>query len=69
LGRVAISRHGNARASAHYTWNSPTQLPTGGVVVGMWDAHVEFSKLPNLWLYTWHRDWGVATKPQISNFY
>lgn len=69
MGRVAISRHGNARASGHYTWNSAAQIPAGGVIVGMWDAHVEFSRLPNLWQYTWHRDWGKSTTPRITNFY
>jgi prepilin-type N-terminal cleavage/methylation domain-containing protein len=66
MGRLAISRHGNVSSSSHYSWTSATQMPAGGVVVGMWDAHAEFSKLPNLWQYTWHRDWGVATRPQIG---
>jgi prepilin-type N-terminal cleavage/methylation domain-containing protein len=66
MGRVAISRHGNARASGHYNWTSANQIPAGGVVVGMADGHVEFSKLPNLWQYKWHRNWGPAS---ISQFY
>ena len=66
MGRSAISRHGNASASRHYNWTSPAQVPAGGIVVGMFDGHVEFSKLPGLWQYKWHRDWGVATKPSIG---
>jgi prepilin-type N-terminal cleavage/methylation domain-containing protein len=66
LGRVAISRHGNASASRHYNWTSAAQNPSGGVVVGMYDGHVEFSKLPNLWQYKWHRDWKQGV---ISQFY
>jgi prepilin-type N-terminal cleavage/methylation domain-containing protein len=66
MGRLALSRHGNVSSSSHYRWTSAAQLPSGGVVVGMWDAHAEFSKLPNLWQYTWHRDWGATTRPQIG---
>jgi prepilin-type N-terminal cleavage/methylation domain-containing protein len=48
MGRFALSRHGNASASRHYNWTSPAQVPAGGIVLGMFDAHVEFSKLPHL---------------------
>jgi hypothetical protein len=66
MGRLAISRHGTARASGKYVWNTAAQMPAGSVVVGMADGHVEASKLPGLWLYTWHRDWGTTTRPQIG---
>jgi prepilin-type N-terminal cleavage/methylation domain-containing protein len=60
LGRVAISRHGNAKSSTHYSWTATTQNPVGGVVLGLTDGHVEYSKLRNLWQYKWHRNWGSA---------
>ena len=68
MGRTAISRHGNASASRHYNWTSATQVPAGGIVVGMFDGHVEFSKLPGLWQYKWHRDWGTTVRPTIGPF-
>jgi hypothetical protein len=66
MGRVAISRHGNASASSHYNWTTANQVPAGAVVVGMADGHAEVSKLPNLWQLKWHRDWGVVTPPKIG---
>jgi prepilin-type N-terminal cleavage/methylation domain-containing protein/prepilin-type processing-associated H-X9-DG protein len=60
MGRVAISRHGNAVAGRHYNWTAATQIPTGAVNVGLFDGHVELSKLPNLWNYAWHRSWGTG---------
>jgi len=66
MGRLAISRHGNAVAGKHYQWTSATAMPVGSINVGMFDGHVETSKLPNLWYYKWHRDWGVATPVQIG---
>ncbi len=69
MARIAISRHGNATAGAHYSWTTATQIPAGSVNIGLFDGHVESSKLPNLWQYTWHRNWGVATKPAVGTPY
>jgi prepilin-type N-terminal cleavage/methylation domain-containing protein len=66
MGRLAISRHGNARSSGKYTWNTATQVPVGSIVLGMADGHVESSRLPGLWQYTWHHNWGSTTRPQIG---
>ncbi len=66
LGRFAISRHGNAATGKHYSWTVATQLPTGAVNVGCYDGHVELSKLPNLWSFYWHRDWGKNVKPAVG---
>jgi prepilin-type N-terminal cleavage/methylation domain-containing protein/prepilin-type processing-associated H-X9-DG protein len=66
IARVCIARHGNASAGTHYTWGSATQMPVGGVNIGMYDGHVETSKLPNLWNYTWHRNWGVTPNPTVQ---
>jgi prepilin-type N-terminal cleavage/methylation domain-containing protein/prepilin-type processing-associated H-X9-DG protein len=66
MGRYAISRHGNAITGKHYNWLSAGQNPAGSVNVGFFDGHAEGSKLPNLWNYTWHRDWGQPTPPVIG---
>jgi prepilin-type N-terminal cleavage/methylation domain-containing protein len=58
MGRFAISRHGNSSPSAQNTWTSANQTPPGGVILGLYDGHAEFSKLPNLWNYNWHVNWG-----------
>jgi prepilin-type N-terminal cleavage/methylation domain-containing protein len=67
MGRVAISRHGNASSSGQYNWTTANQVPAGSVVVGMTDGHAEVSKLPNLWQYKWHKDWGVTTPISIGS--
>jgi prepilin-type N-terminal cleavage/methylation domain-containing protein len=66
MGRLALSRHGNAAAGKHYTWTSASQIPAGAIDVGLFDGHVELSRLPGLWNYTWHRDWGKTTPVQIG---
>lgn len=66
MGRYAIARHGNAITGKHYTWRLSTQRPAGAVNVGCFDGHVESSKLPNLWAYTWHRDWGAITRAAVA---
>jgi prepilin-type N-terminal cleavage/methylation domain-containing protein len=57
MGRLTLSRHGNAVASNHNYWTSATAVPAGAINVGLFDGHVELSKLPNLWNYTWHAQW------------
>jgi hypothetical protein len=66
MGRVAISPHGNTNSSAHYQWTVASQIPAGAVVVGMVDGHVEISKLPNLWTYTWRVNWGSSMNVLIG---
>lgn len=59
MGRVAIQRHGGVVAASHnYQSNWNTSPPNGGVNVAAFDGHAELSKLPNLWSYNWHRNWG-----------
>ncbi|HXF10189.1 MAG TPA: prepilin-type N-terminal cleavage/methylation domain-containing protein [Desulfuromonadaceae bacterium] len=66
MGRLTISRHGGANPGKHYKWTQPTEMPLGTVNVGLFDGHVESAKLPSLWYYKWHRDWGVATPIAIG---
>jgi prepilin-type N-terminal cleavage/methylation domain-containing protein len=65
IGRIAISRHGSAVPSKHYQWINATDVPVGTVNVGLFDGHAEASKLPGLWQYKWHRDWGKGAAPSI----
>jgi prepilin-type N-terminal cleavage/methylation domain-containing protein len=58
MGRITILRHGGRPATGPTTISTPSALPKrGGIMVGLGDGHAEFSKLPNLWNYYWHRDW------------
>jgi prepilin-type N-terminal cleavage/methylation domain-containing protein/prepilin-type processing-associated H-X9-DG protein len=67
MGRVAIQRHGGvAAASRSYKANWNTSPPNGAVNVAAFDGHAEFSKLPNLWSYNWHRNWGQKLTVSIG---
>jgi len=58
MGRFTILRHGGKTLAGSVKISSAAQLPPrGGVVVGVADGHAEFSTLPNLWSYNWHRSW------------
>ncbi|HEU5396647.1 MAG TPA: prepilin-type N-terminal cleavage/methylation domain-containing protein [Verrucomicrobiae bacterium] len=59
MDRITILRHGARPAATHYRITTSVQLPRrGGINISLADGHAEFSNLPNLWTYTWHRDWG-----------
>ena len=62
MSRACVARHACNPNSAN-TWTSATQVPVGAVNVALFDGHVELSKLPNLWNYYWHFNWGVAPNP------
>jgi prepilin-type N-terminal cleavage/methylation domain-containing protein/prepilin-type processing-associated H-X9-DG protein len=67
MGRMAIQRHGGiASVSRNDTTSWSTAPPGGAVNVGLYDGHVELSKLPNLWQYTWHVNWGQKFAPTIG---
>jgi prepilin-type N-terminal cleavage/methylation domain-containing protein/prepilin-type processing-associated H-X9-DG protein len=67
MGRVAVQRHGSITTASHgYTANWNTSPPSGSVNVALIDGHAEASRLPNLWLYTWHADWGQRLTPAIG---
>jgi prepilin-type N-terminal cleavage/methylation domain-containing protein len=68
MGRMAVQRHGgitSASRSDTASWN--TSPPPGAINVGLYDGHVELSKLPNLWLYAWHANWGQKFSPTIGS--
>jgi prepilin-type N-terminal cleavage/methylation domain-containing protein/prepilin-type processing-associated H-X9-DG protein len=58
---VTIARHGIAPNSANSDVDTDNPLP-GSVNVGLFDGHVESSKLDHLWLYTWNADYSVPAK-------
>jgi hypothetical protein len=62
MGRITLQRHGfNAgAASRSYTASWTTTSPAGGVDLALADGHAEYSKLPNLYNYYWHRNWNQA---------
>jgi len=56
MSRTCVARHA-CKPSAGNRWQTPSQNPKGGVNIGLFDGHVELSRLPNLWSYTWHANW------------
>ena len=67
MGRLAVARHSSVVAARNYKANWTSSPPGGAVNVGMSDGHVELSKLPNLWTYSWHRTWGQPNVPAIGS--
>jgi len=54
IRRIVIARHGSGGPSA-----APRNLPPGrplpgGILIGFFDGHAEYSKLERLWEHTWH---------------
>jgi prepilin-type N-terminal cleavage/methylation domain-containing protein len=69
MGRMTIARHGGAAPQAaprKYPANWNTSPPNSGVDLAAYDGHVELAKLPHLWTYTWHNNWGQTIKPAIG---
>jgi prepilin-type N-terminal cleavage/methylation domain-containing protein len=64
MGRIAVQRHAAGLVSHNYPGNWKNSPPNGAVNVGTIDGHAELSKLPNLWNFTWHRNWGQ--NPTVS---
>ena len=58
---MTIARHGVAPSRADSDVNTDNPLP-GSISVGLFDGHVESSKLDNLWLYTWNANYSVPAK-------
>jgi prepilin-type N-terminal cleavage/methylation domain-containing protein len=62
MGRFTIQRHGfnPGAANRNQTANWNTSPPNGGVSLGFVDGHAEYSRLPNLYNYYWHRNWNPS---------
>jgi prepilin-type N-terminal cleavage/methylation domain-containing protein/prepilin-type processing-associated H-X9-DG protein len=58
---VTIARHGVAPSSGYSDVDIDNPLP-GSVNMGLFDGHVESSKLDNLWLYTWNANYSAPAK-------
>jgi len=68
MGRFTILRHGGSTLQTARIISSSLQLPKqGGIVVSMADGHAEYSTLPNLWSYNWHRGWGKKVRVQMGS--
>lgn len=68
MARFTILRHGGKTAQGPITISSSSQLPPrGGIVLGLGDGHAEFSTLPNLWNYNWHRSWGTTLTVRMGS--
>jgi len=66
IGRMAIPRHGAGPPGGvprNYIALWSKNPPRGAVNVGLYDGHVDFCKLPDLWFYNWHNQWGQTLKP------
>lgn len=67
MGRIAIQRHsGGPTASRSYTASWINSPPPGAVNITAFDGHAELAKLPTLWTFNWHRDWGKKFTPKIG---
>jgi prepilin-type N-terminal cleavage/methylation domain-containing protein len=66
MGRIAIQRHAIKTASRRDLASWKSAPPAGGVNLGLYDGHSEFSHLPNLWNYNWHAQWGLLKRPLIG---
>jgi prepilin-type N-terminal cleavage/methylation domain-containing protein/prepilin-type processing-associated H-X9-DG protein len=62
MGRMTIQRHGGRTATSisTYTANWNISPPPGSVNIGLFDGHVENTRLPDLWSYAWHKNWGKS---------
>lgn len=68
MGRMAVQRHGGITPFARNDTTSWSVAPPDGTAnVGLYDGHVEPSKLPNLWNYAWHVDWEKKFAPTIGS--
>lgn len=61
MNRLTIQRHRDKPAAAAPKSGSvPPGTPLagkGGICLGFYDGHVEYSKLDGLWGYYWHKNW------------
>jgi len=56
-------RHGGRTAGSSVPYAASQPLPSGGINMGLADGHGEYSKLNNLWNYSWHLNW-ITPPPQ-----
>jgi prepilin-type N-terminal cleavage/methylation domain-containing protein/prepilin-type processing-associated H-X9-DG protein len=69
MGRVTIQRHvvNAAAAERNHTASWSSSPPNGAVNVALFDGHIELSKLPNLYNYYWHKNWGQSVNVAPSS--
>jgi prepilin-type N-terminal cleavage/methylation domain-containing protein/prepilin-type processing-associated H-X9-DG protein len=67
IGRITLARHGGVNAGqAPQDYTATPWNPKGGINVVLVDGHAEYSRLPNLWQYTWHALWASSQTPSIG---
>jgi prepilin-type N-terminal cleavage/methylation domain-containing protein len=57
IARIATPRHGGVSASAAPRSLLPNEQLPGGVLIGFFDGHAEYTKLEKLWNLYWHVDY------------
>jgi prepilin-type N-terminal cleavage/methylation domain-containing protein len=54
IRRIVIARHGSGSPSAAPRNRLPGRPLPGGILIGFFDGHAEYSKLERLWEHMWH---------------
>lgn len=57
IHRIVIPRHGGGSPSSAPRNQLPGKTLPGGILIGFFDGHAEFSKLEKLWNQYWHVDY------------
>jgi prepilin-type N-terminal cleavage/methylation domain-containing protein len=63
MGCCTLLRHGGRTAGSSVPYTAGQPLPIGGINMGLADGHAEYSKLNNLWNYSWHLNWITPPPP------
>ncbi len=67
MGRVAIARHGGSPGKGSIPTGAYPQNTKEGVVMGMFDGHVQFTKISSLFYFYWHTKWNpAAVRPSVE---
>ena len=61
MNALNIPRHKNTPRSVPRSWPTAVPLP-GGINVGLFDGHVEVTRLDDLWQLYWHRNYVPPVK-------
>jgi prepilin-type N-terminal cleavage/methylation domain-containing protein len=54
IRRIMIPRHGSVGPGGASRNHPPGRPLPGGILIGFFDGHAEYSKLEKLWSHTWH---------------
>jgi prepilin-type processing-associated H-X9-DG protein len=65
MGRFTILRHGGRTVTTSDKIGSTLPLK-GGVNISLADGHAEYTALPHLWSYNWHKAWASTVNIAIG---